>query len=141
MAPMKMHRRERSAPAGTLAGAAQLPVDLQVLGRLLCDDRGAIAEVLRQFHLACPKDAEALRAALAAADSPAALRCAHRLKGACRMVGAEALADVCERIERAVHAGDRRIQAAMDSLEREADRVSGFLRDWLSGDGAPQKSS
>jgi HPt (histidine-containing phosphotransfer) domain-containing protein len=128
-----------SAPADN--PTLHAPIDLQVLGRLLCDDRVAIAEVLRQFQLCCPKDAAALHAALVAADNAAALRSAHRLKGACRMVGAEALADICERIERAVQAGDRRLQAAMASLERESARVGAFLQDWLSGDQTPQKSS
>ena len=122
---------EVSATSRVPLPAAHAPIDHQVLGRLLCDDRGAIEQVLRQFLAACPDDARALSAALLASDSKAALRCAHRLKGACRMVGAEPLADVCERIERAVRAGDRRLLAAVGNLDREAERVADYLRSWL----------
>lgn len=69
-------------------------------------------------------------------DNKEALRCAHRLKGACRMVGATSLADVCERAERAVRAGDARLVAAtIPDIEREARRITGYLGAWLEAHG------
>lgn len=121
-------RRDDNRAAAPAPGG---PIDHQVLGRLLCNDPTSIAEVMRQFLAACPGDAKTLGEAVSAGDSQSALRCAHRLKGASRMVGAEPLADICERIERTVKAGDRRLAAAVAQLEREAARVEEYLRIWF----------
>jgi len=108
------------------------PIDHTVLDRLLCDDREAVGVVLRQFRSSCPGDASALGVALSANDGKGALRWAHRLKGACQMVGANQLADVCERAETAVRAGDSRlIAAAVSDIDREAQRITGYLDGWL----------
>ena len=56
-----------------------------------------------------------------------------RLKGACQMVGAMSLADVCERIEVAVRAGDSGpIAVAVSDIDREVQRITGYLDAWLS---------
>lgn len=112
------------------------PIDHDVLAKLLCDDQEAVGVVLRQFHASCPGDVSALGVALSMNDNKEALRCAHRLKGACRMVGATLLADVCERAERAVRAGDARLVAAtIPDIEREARRITGYLGAWLEAHG------
>ena len=112
------------------------PIDHDVLSTLLCDDQEAVGVVLRQFHASCPGDVSALGVALSMNDSKEALRCAHRLKGACRMIGATPLADICERIEIAVRAGDARLLAAIvPDIEREAQRITGYLAAWLRAHG------
>jgi len=128
---MTLRSGEQIAKSRVAAPAPGGPIDHQVLGRLLCDDRTSISEVMRQFLAACPSDAKALGEAVSAGEAKTALCCAHRLKGACQMVGAEPLADVCARIELAVRAGDRRLVAAVAQLERESARVADYLRDWL----------
>jgi HPt (histidine-containing phosphotransfer) domain-containing protein len=108
------------------------PIDHTVLDRLLCDDQEAVGVVLRQFRASCPGDASALAVALSKNDSKGALRWAHRLKGACQMVGAMSLADVCERIEGAVRAGDAGLIAvAVSDIDREVQRITGYLDAWL----------
>jgi HPt (histidine-containing phosphotransfer) domain-containing protein len=109
------------------------PIDHMVLDRLLCEDQEAVGVVLRQFRASCPGDASALGVALSRNDSKGALRWAHRLKGACQMVGATSLADVCERIEVAVREGDSGLIAvAVADIDREVQRITGYLDSWLS---------
>ena len=88
---------------------------------------------MRQFCASCPGDAGALGVALSRNDSKGALRWAHRLKGACQMVGAVSFADACERAEVAVRTGDPRLIAeAVAEIERESARVTGYLEIWLN---------
>ena len=109
------------------------PIDHAVLDGLLCEDQEAVGVVLRQFRSSCPGDASALRGALSRNESKDALRWAHRLKGACQMVGATVLAEVCESAEAAVRAGDARlIAAAVSEIERETGRITGYLDAWLN---------
>ena len=116
--------------AGAQNGAG--PIDHTVLGRLLCDDQEAVGVVLRQFRASCPGDASALGAALSRNDSKGALRWAHRLKGACQMVGAARLADICERVEAAVRTGDtENVAAAVADVDIEAERITAYLDEWL----------
>jgi two-component system sensor histidine kinase EvgS len=125
--------QHRGAPQQPAAQASADPIDHAVLDRLLCDDREAVGVVLRQFRSSCPGDASALGAALSGNDNKGALRWAHRLKGACQMVGALQLADVCERAEAAVRAGDSRLIAeAVSEIDREAQRITGYLDAWLN---------
>jgi HPt (histidine-containing phosphotransfer) domain-containing protein len=108
------------------------PIDHTVLDKLLCEDREAVGVVLRQFRSSCPGDASALGVALSRNDKKGALRWAHRLKGACQMVGANRLAEVCERVEIAVRAGDSGLIAqAVSDIECEAERITGYLDAWL----------
>ena len=108
------------------------PIDHTVLDKLLCDDREAVGVVLRQFRSSCPGDASALGAALAGNDNKGALRWAHRLKGACQMVGAVRFAEVSELVEAAVRAGDSRLIAqAVADIEGETELITGCLDAWL----------
>ena len=130
--PSRPSAAPRRAPGPAQAG----PIDHDVLAKLLCDDQEAVGVVLRQFHASCSGDVSALGAALSMNDNKEALRCAHRLKGACRMVGATPLADACERAERAVRIGDARlVAAAIPDIEREAQRITGYLGAWLKTHG------
>jgi HPt (histidine-containing phosphotransfer) domain-containing protein len=108
------------------------PIDHTVLDKLLCEDREAVGVVLRQFRTSCPGDASALGVALSRNDNKGAQRWAHRLKGACQMVGAIRLAEICERVEAAVRAGDAALAAqAVSDIECEAERITGYLDAWL----------
>ena len=108
------------------------PIDHSVLDKLLCEDREAVGVVLRQFRSSCPGDASALGDALSRNDNKGAQRWAHRLKGACQMVGAIRLAEVCERVEAAVRSGDARtIAQAVSDVDSEAERITGYLDAWL----------
>lgn len=126
----KSHHVDAQQPATGPSDA--VPIDHDVLGRLLCDDREAVAVVLRQFHSSCSEDASALGAALARNENKDVLRWAHRLEGACRMVGATLLADACERAASAVRAGDaQRAAVAVADIGRETARITEYLGAWL----------
>lgn len=128
--PQTSNREGAPPRAGAQEGAG--PIDHAVLDKLLCDDQEAVGVVLRQFRVSCPGDASALGVALSRSDSKGALRWAHRLKGACQMVGAARLADVCERVEVAVRAGDaERTRTAVSDLDIEAERIAEYLDAWL----------
>jgi HPt (histidine-containing phosphotransfer) domain-containing protein len=108
------------------------PIDHAVLDTLLCDDREAVGVVLRQFRASCPADASALGVALSRNDIKGALRWAHRLRGACQLVGATRLADICQRVEVAVRAGDaERVKTADFDIDIEAGRIAEYLDAWL----------
>lgn len=117
----------------------RLPIDHCVLARLLCNDRIAQKQVLRTFLDAWPGDLLRLREALDGAGSPEgrtdAARFAHRMKGACRIVGANPLAEACERAESMLGEGDSmRVASAISELSAEATRTAAYLRDWLDKD-------
>ena len=64
-----------------------------------------------------------------------ATRASHRIKGACRMVGALSLAEVCERMERAGRANDWNAMAVeRGAFESELGRLSA----WLAGQRGEQ---
>ena len=127
----RISKKQGAQPAAA-AQDSGVPLDHAVLDRLLCDDREAVGVVLRQFCASCPGDADALGVALSRNDSKSVLRWAHRLKGACQMVGAAPLADVCERAEAAVRAGDSRLMAAaVSGIDRETARITAYLEAWL----------
>jgi HPt (histidine-containing phosphotransfer) domain-containing protein len=128
--PHISNRQGAQQPASGRGNAS--PIDHSVLDKLLCEDREAVGVVLRQFRSSCPGDASALGVALSRNDNKGALRWAHRLKGACQMVGAARLAEVCERVEGAVRAGDSGLTAqAVADIEFEAGRITGYLDAWL----------
>ena len=127
----RISKKHGAQPVAT-AQDSGVPIDHSVLAKLLCDDREAVGVVLRQFCASCPGDAGALGVALSRNDSKGALRWAHRLKGACQMVGAGPLADACERAEAAVRAGDSRlVAAAVPEIDRETARITAYLEAWV----------
>jgi HPt (histidine-containing phosphotransfer) domain-containing protein len=129
--PGTSHHRGEQHSATEQVGPG--PIDHAVLDTLLSDDREAVGVVLRQFRSSCPGDASALGAALSRNESKAALRWAHRLKGACQMIGATRLAAACARAEAAVRAGDAKLIAvAVSDIDREAERITGYLDVWLN---------
>jgi HPt (histidine-containing phosphotransfer) domain-containing protein len=129
--PRASHHQGRPQPAGVQDSPG--PIDHTVLDKLLCEDREAVGVVLRQFRSSCPGDVSALGVALSRNDNKDALRWAHRLKGACQMVGANRFAEFCEHVELAVRAGDSgAIAQAVADIGREAERITGYLDAWLN---------
>src|SRR3990172_3777348 len=104
------------------------PIDRTELAEISGGDRSFEHQMLAIFRQANDADVAALRQALANRDLAAVMRCSHRVKGAGRMVGARALASICEKIERAGHAGDwDAIAAQGKALDRELDRIYAYL--------------
>ena len=104
------------------------PIDRSELAEISGGDRSVEHQMLAIFRQANDADVAALRQALAKRDLAAVTRCSHRIKGAGRMVGAKALASICEKIEQAGHTGDwDAITAQGEALYRELDRVYACL--------------
>ena len=105
------------------------PIDRSKLAELTGGDAAMEREILVDFRSANDADAAMLRDALAKRDIPQVTHASHRVKGACRMVGAMALAEVCDRIERAGRAGNwDAIAAERSALEREVERLNAWLQ-------------
>lgn len=92
------------------------PLDLGHLERQTFGDRALRDEVLAMFL----DQLDAAGGELAAADADRRRALAHRLKGAARAVGAFAVADCAELIER--EAADATLLARLDALAEEARR-------------------
>jgi HPt (histidine-containing phosphotransfer) domain-containing protein len=76
------------------------------------------------------EDAAMLKRAVAGSNILEVTTASHRIKGASKMVGAMALAAVCERLERASRAGDWPVvRANMGAFEHELERLNYFCEE------------
>lgn len=91
-------------------------------------------EVMAAFRESVAQDMEQLR--MAAADRSQLALHAHRLRGACEMLGANAVADAARLLEESAGSahGDR-MHDALAALECEVQALDDLLRATGSGDG------
>jgi two-component system sensor histidine kinase EvgS len=111
------------------------PVDRSVLAAICGGDVAAELEMLADFRRVNDADAAMLELAVQKRDMPQVSNASHRIKGASRTVGANALAAACEHLERASAAQDwKTIEANMDAFRRELERVNDYCdrAKWLS---------
>jgi PAS domain S-box-containing protein len=94
-----------------------LPVDISVLKSLVGEDDAVLHDLLQGFQAGTSRIAADLRAACAAGHAMAARAAAHKLKSSARAVGALALGELCEAIERA---------GAEDDIKGLAERLPLF---------------
>ncbi|UEM20550.1 response regulator [Skermanella mucosa] len=109
--------------------AAEPPIDTRGFRELLGDDHEAIRGLLARYVQASAPVHNALAGAIRSGEpADAVKRHAHKLKGASGMVGAAALAGVCEDLERAGAAGDAAAIAGHGPrLAEEWSRVARFI--------------
>jgi signal transduction histidine kinase/CheY-like chemotaxis protein/CHASE3 domain sensor protein/HPt (histidine-containing phosphotransfer) domain-containing protein len=108
------------------------PLDRSVLTELTGGDAAAEREILVDFRRASDDDVAMLKRAVDAADFPNVTTASHRIKGASKMIGAMALAAVCERLERAARASDgKSIQAVMAAFYDELKRLNSYCEEDL----------
>ena len=99
------------------------PVDLSHLSRQTMGDRALETEILGMFA----KQLNVALASLQKANGLERIRIAHTLKGTGRGVGAFALADIAERMERAPF--DRAILAEIDAcISKTCDFIASLTR-------------
>jgi CheY-like chemotaxis protein/HPt (histidine-containing phosphotransfer) domain-containing protein len=104
------------------------PVDHAVLAAVLGGDAATERDVLTDFRHANDKDAAMLERAVAANDGPQVTRATHRILGASKMIGAHALAGVCERIGHASRSRDwMAVMADMSAFHREMARLNTYV--------------
>jgi signal transduction histidine kinase/CheY-like chemotaxis protein/HPt (histidine-containing phosphotransfer) domain-containing protein len=81
-------------------------IDRSTLDPSTRDGQAARLELLRKFSLLATESHKQIEAAMAADDLAALARAAHRLKGSALAIGATALGDAAERLERSAKAGN-----------------------------------
>jgi len=107
---------------------AAAPVDRSVLAEISAGDAAAERDILLDFRRVNDEDAAMLKQAVAKIDIPQVTRASHRIKGACKMVGAMGLASVCEHIEHASRANDwNTIKAYMGAFHQEWMRLNAYF--------------
>ena len=108
--------------------AVNSAVDRSVLAAISKGNDNVEREFITLFRRVNDEDVAMLHKAVTAEDVAGALHASHRMSGACRMIGALALATVCERLEAASRANDfDGVKANMPDLQREVERVYVFL--------------
>jgi len=111
-----------------LAVDSCVPLDRSALAVFSGGDAAAERGLLVDFRRANDEDAAMLRHAISERDLSLVANASHRIKGACRMVGAFALASVCERIEHASRASEwRAVLADMTAFQQEYTRLNAHL--------------
>jgi CheY-like chemotaxis protein/HPt (histidine-containing phosphotransfer) domain-containing protein len=114
--------------SNTSAPGAAAPVDRSVLAEISGGDAAAERDILLDFRRVNDEDATMLKQAVAKNDIPQVARASHRIKGACKMVGAMGLASVCERIEHACRANEwTTVEADMGAFHQEWMRLNAYF--------------
>jgi CheY-like chemotaxis protein/HPt (histidine-containing phosphotransfer) domain-containing protein len=114
-----------------LQGGGNIPVDVDVLRKLVGDDDAVIREFLHDFRISAANMTAELRAACAAGQAAAAGALAHKLKSSARSVGALPLGELCAQMEQAGKAGDMKALIALSpGFEQEVARVESFLEEY-----------
>ena len=109
--------------------AARDPVDLSILQRVVGADPVRLQDFLEQFRLSALGVAAELQQALAQGQTAQVGALAHKLKGSARSVGALALGDLCEALERAGLAGEAAALAPLaPAFGAEMAGVDAYLR-------------
>lgn len=117
---------------GSATGHALL--DAETLQQFTGGDEALRLEILQQFLDSVIADVAALETALGGSDLTEIRRCAHRAKGASRMVGANAFAATLEALEHAAGAGSRgAVDAAAPEMRAQSERLQHHLRQQLGG--------
>lgn len=105
------------------------PFDLQLISVTWGCDLDVKQEILGSFVRTTLEDHAALGRAVAGRDSLQSSRIAHRILGASRMMGAQEVGDVCERIGLASRTEDwNAVDEAMEDLARECRRIEAFVK-------------
>jgi len=106
-----------SPPTETVAA-----LDLTVLKKFVAS-RAAQIEMLQEFNAHNRSDIASLQTTLQGGDPAAVAQAAHRIKGACRMMGALELASLCADIEAAGRRGEMQEAGIAGRLDEAVARV------------------
>ena len=102
-------------------------LDRTALPKQFGQHEAPLSELYEDYQLSAIQTAEEIRAALELGDWKAVSRCAHKLKSSSRAVGAQALGEFCQKLERA--ATDDRVDAR--SLAAEFEQALAAVLDAL----------
>jgi HPt (histidine-containing phosphotransfer) domain-containing protein len=105
-----------------------IPVDVDVLRKLVGNDDAMIREFLHEFRASMVKIAGELRAAGETGQAAVAGALAHKLKSSSRSVGALTLGELCAQMEQAGKAGQTvALDALLPRVEEEIIVVDNYL--------------
>ncbi|MDP2762193.1 MAG: PAS domain S-box protein [Sideroxyarcus sp.] len=124
------HAREKknNRTQGVLLQQPALPVDVNVLKKLVGDDEEIIRDFLHDFRASAAKTAAELKAACDGGQAKQAGALAHKLKSSARSVGALALGELCAEMEQAGKDGDAQALAGLlPKFEAELAGVESYL--------------
>ncbi|MEO8101497.1 MAG: ATP-binding protein [Betaproteobacteria bacterium] len=111
-----------------IAATTEDAVDRIVLAAISHGKATVERELVALFRRLNDEDAEMLHKAVAAGDLTATVHASHRISGAGRMIGANRLAEMCERLEAAGRANDlNAVKAGLPVFQQEVTRVYAFL--------------
>ncbi|MBI5429320.1 MAG: PAS domain S-box protein [Nitrosomonadales bacterium] len=129
-------------PFGKLrADGLQVPVDVNVLKKLVGDDDATIREFLHDFRVSAEDIATELRTACTQNDTAAVVAAAHKLKSSARSVGALALGELCAEMEKTGKTGQGSgLAALLARFEAEMSAVNSYL-DTLQAPGDEPEGS
>ncbi len=123
---------ERWLPLKPQVATLDATLDETVLDEITFGNGKAQRAILADFRKVNDADAAQLLAAVNSGDLPQVTYLTHRIKGASSMVGAVALAAVCERLEQASRANDwTAIQAAMRPFNHELLRLNAHCEEMI----------
>lgn len=104
-------------------------IDHQRLDAICQGAQGTRAKVIADFRQANAVDATCLHLACGSSDFPRIALLAHRIKGACLMLGATGLAEACSLLALAGRAeSDANAREAMACFDREAALLGAYLQ-------------
>ena len=110
------------------------PGRFEMLRELDDGDGEFIGTIVREFEADARRQVAAMAQALAADDAPAFERAAHALKGAAANLGAESLAEMCERLQTLGRGGTIDAGAGLlGEVDTELGRVLDALRQVMAG--------
>ncbi|HET9653608.1 MAG TPA: ATP-binding protein, partial [Usitatibacter sp.] len=109
--------------------AEDAPIDFGMLHDISGGNDEVARDILARFHRYNAEDAEKLREAARDADAEKVTAFSHRIKGSSRTIGANGLAAVCERLERAARAHDvDSMRMDLAAFDEEIERLDAYIR-------------
>jgi HPt (histidine-containing phosphotransfer) domain-containing protein len=107
-------------------------VDLALVNTIASGHARARERVISDFQQSNAADAAQMRGDVARGDLRQVTQSAHRLRGACAMMGATRLADACGRVQEAAASGRHgAVDKAMEGVEVELLRLNRYLASLL----------
>jgi HPt (histidine-containing phosphotransfer) domain-containing protein len=108
------------------------PIDLEHLARYTGGEKALNAEILRLFDGQVTDMVGQLRSVLAARDAKRWREITHTIKGAARGVGAFGMGEAAAAAEPVDTSEADKANAAIQTLQTEADQVHGFIQEYLA---------
>ena len=122
--------RPFAEPSAETRRASMPPLNELAVEEFSGGDRAVEAEIFQHFIAITSRDIEQLHAAIGNADPMAARLTSHRIKGACRIIGAAMLGAVLERIELASTRADwTAIRSELDNMDFERNRLIRHMKE------------